>query len=106
MRHDWTHPDFPARAPEIEVPQMHLSNVGYKAAEAMRWLEEYAGQLGLSYDELMDAAVKYLQSGIDYCGGESFEGVYTDDEFWDHFQIATGRYVDEDNRGNFFRCAC
>lgn len=106
LRHDWAHPDFPARIPEIEIPEPHVSNVSYKAAEAIRWLEQYADKLDITYETLMDAAVKYLRNGTDYCGGESFEGVYTDDEFWDYFQIATGRYVDEDNRGNFFRCAC
>lgn len=106
LRHEWVHPDFPVPVQKIEIPELHLSNVGYKAAEAIRWLEDYAAKLGITYMTLMDAAAEYLRNGIDYCGGEEFEGAYTDDEFWDNFQTATGRYVDEDDRGNFFRCAC
>lgn len=94
MRHHWKHPAF-----EDEPTQF--------VEAAKEWIAEYAGrEHGLDYDEIMLAAEEYLSCGEYLIQGGRWEGYYTSDEFWDHFEIVTGRKVSADDRGSFFSCSC
>lgn len=99
LRHEWTHPAFP-------VPQA----VGGELSQLSQlWLEEYAAQWDLSGSQLIEAATDYLDNGNYFFhpeDGGRLEGEYVNDEFWVHFERATGRLVPEDSRDTFFRCSC
>lgn len=95
LRHDWTHPAF------ASVPASPADTY-----ESRAWLEKFASEAGLSYQEIIDAANDYLKSGEYLSEGGRWEGFYTPDEFWAHFEAVTGKRVSEDDRGSFFSCSC
>lgn len=94
MRHEWEHPAFAV----VTRPE--------RSVKSQEWIREYAERCGLSYRDLMAGAEEYLNSGEYLCRGELLDGVYTADEFWDHFTAVTGRVVTEDDRVSFFTCSC
>jgi uncharacterized protein (TIGR02996 family) len=77
--------------------------------QAEDWLEEYARQCEMTYEELIEAANNYLDKGQGVTLGFDtpdivFEG---SQEFWERFSLATGRNVSDDYHGAIFiRCAC
>lgn len=95
LRHVWTHPDFPD---EPGVSSVETSSE--------RWLRDFAVTADLTYEELMAAARDHVQTGEYLCDGGKWEGFYTPEEFWDHFENVTGEHVEVNDRGNFFSCSC
>ncbi len=102
LRHDWTHPAFNG--------DEAVSESIVKRSEAIasrRWLENFARNNlsgDLSYEELLDAAKEYNETGKMYCFGRDLNGnEYTDEEFWTHFDNVTG--IKPRSTDNFFRCA-
>lgn len=96
LRHEWTHPRMPTPTASVDA----------RIAEAITFIEKEADLAGISYDELMEAADDYLVSGDYLCQGGRWEGHYLSVEFWDWYQIVTGKLVPEDDRGSFFSCSC
>lgn len=94
MRHHWSHPAFSDAASVASATQASKD-----------WLTRYAASVGVDYDELIDRAKAYQMSGEYWSEGGRFEGEYVPNEFWDHYQNATGNTVGSD-RGNFFSCSC
>lgn len=101
LRHVWTHPDF-----EEETP------VDPKWIEAEAWLRQYAESYDETVEDLINAAHTYLDHNEYYYGQEEdgyhgkFEGESVPDLFWEYFEIYTGRYVNNEDRGSFFSCSC
>ncbi len=94
LRHDWTHPAF-AEPKEKVVSE--------------RWLADFAQAIGVSYRGLIDAVPSWHNVGGGGVGAERLEGVEGFDipaAFWTHYEIATGRSVPAENRGEFFSCSC
>jgi len=91
LRHDWTHPAFKPQALSVSEAYLH----------------SYANEVGIGYDELLQAAEDYLDAGDIYCLGNDTPGIVWSEreEFWRHYQAVTGRTV-EDTEATFFRCAC
>lgn len=98
LRHQWTHPDFPEEKGAVPTTEAALKSV--------EWLEEFAGRYGFTYDRIIEAAKNYLENGDYLRGGDELEGEYVPDEFWDHYQAATGTVVLRKEQGNFFTCSC
>lgn len=108
LRHVWTHPAFPD-TPEVaelvpalpeppkEEPIKHTPQL---------WLELFASETGLDYNELLEAANGYLDHDEYLIDGGRWEGQHVPDKFWDHFQTVTGRAVPDSKRGSFFSCSC
>jgi hypothetical protein len=103
LRHVWEHPDFPASVDVAPTPQ-------YGASE--QWIRNFANNVSLHYDVLMDGAAEWVLThdgewGGEYlCFGGLLEGVSVPDEFWDHYDAVTGNTTPEDKRGSFFTCSC
>ncbi len=102
LRHVWTHPEFP----DAKVPEVKTTTASDTKAESIRWLESYAASIPVRYDELIENAGYYLEDEEYWCQGSRFDGVYLADEFWNHYQIVTGKSVPEDKRNSFFSCSC
>lgn len=101
LRHDWTHPSFVAASSNIETrPEPAESLVERSKA----WLRNYDRTLGKYEGWAVMHATDFLDHD-DYvnCGDTE---LYLPDDFWDHFQIATGRIVMDNQRGSFFSCSC
>ena len=69
----------------------------------------YRGHQPMNYDVLMQAAHDYLEHGdcLIQEGGQSWQDEFPafSDEFWEHYEIITGR-TNADERDSFFRCSC
>jgi hypothetical protein len=97
LRHEWVHPAFGDR----KEYDHQMRNKG--------WIEDFAQGLGLTYDAVMEAAATYIATGDYY----TFQGVDTpgiaythSKEFWNHYEIVTGKKVPEDKKESFFTCTC
>lgn len=99
LKHHWEHPAFPAE--KQEQPNN---------PDSREWITRFAERLGYDYEDMIHAAKNYLRDGSYLRGGSNLEGEYVPDEFWDHFEKATGIKIEnnssDDLRGNFFSCAC
>lgn len=75
LRHVWDHPAF--------------DESKYKTPAITR-LQEFAGNISVSYSELIGGATDFLKEGSHMSNGSQFEGVSTYDGFWADYQVATG----------------
>lgn len=87
MRHMWEHPAMMAKEPSY------------------CWMSEFAKRCGRTFEEMMQAATKFLVEGSLLYGGNELLVDFPSD-FWSHYQILTGQVVTEENPGPFFKCAC
>lgn len=114
MRHHWEHPSFPDASPSLPPEDGVVSDYEQGCWEdrqrqlnrSMQWIETYAEDFGLEYQDLMTAADNYLSHGEYLIEGGRFEGERISDDFWIHYQNVTGKAIDPDSTGNFFSCSC
>ena len=95
LRHVWTHPAFE------DTPEAPMQN-----RESVEYLKNFAEELGVGYDDLLENAEAYRVSGHRWTGGARFEGVHTDEEFWQHYEAVTGLRLPEERGENFISCSC
>jgi hypothetical protein len=107
LRHVWTHPAFDDYSDAHKTKKELSENI------SEQWLKEYAKELGVKYEDLMNAAQRWIENDCYYMESNEdtdfygkFESVSTHDDFWNHYQIVTGQLVDEDKKTNFFSCSC
>jgi uncharacterized protein (TIGR02996 family) len=77
--------------------------------DAIEGLTHYAEQCEMSYERLIAVASAYLDAGEYVTLPFNTPDVVYDDpaKFWEWFALATGRSVDDDEKGNtFIGCAC
>lgn len=92
LAHHWTHPAFEQKVAE-NIKAIHPSQ---------EWIQEYADETGVDYEELMSAAENYLRFDNYWCEGGRFESEWVPDEFWTHYKNLTGK----EGSGSFFSCSC
>lgn len=97
LRHVWSHPAFE------DEPGVRAN--GDKAA-AREELQRIADACDSDVEQMIAGANDYLDHGGYLCEGGRWEGIYVPDEFWQHFEVLTGRKVPDDDRGSFFSCSC
>ena len=79
---------------------------------AYSWIDNYADNLGLDVDELIEYADDWVRSqrngtwGNYLVKGGLLEGEYVSDEFWDQYEVYRGETVTQHERGSFFSCSC
>lgn len=101
LRHEWTHPAFTAQAP-LDT----LEKYDAKLSASVKWIENFADNNDVEYDQLIDGAARFIRTGDYLIDGGRWEGNYIPDEFWDHYEIVTGTKVNPANKDNFFSCSC
>ena len=105
LRHVWEHSDFDTPLNELkrfnnEPTDTDLYNDAYNL------IANKADELEISYEDLIEHAKSYLESGHYYTGGGEAEGFYLGEDFWDAFEKVTKINVPSDERGNFIYCSC
>lgn len=104
LRHEWTHPEFEK---EAELAQYEPTFYKLKSAvEEIKWVTEFAERINTTYDDLMEAAKNYLETGEYFCQGGDFEGTYIPDEFWEKYEVITRETVHGSQRNTFLTCSC
>lgn len=94
LTHHWTHPAF--EAPEEANPHK-------------LFIEKWATRAGLTFQEIMNGAKAFLDTGECMIDGGRWEGFSIPDEFWDHYEALNGSEYNDIPRGkrqSFFSCAC
>lgn len=98
LRHHWIHPGFPAK--DI------INEEDDKKSVAMARIAQIAsGLAGLTYQELMDAAARFIFYDDYFSQGGRFEGIDVPDEFWEHYEVINGA-VPSNKKQSFFSCSC
>ena len=109
LRHEWSHEAFDTEENQEPVIANYVltDKLPYDdfISNSKTWLTEFAENAELSYDEIMDAAKDSIDHGEYISDGGKWEGFYTPPEFWRHYEIVTGKPV-EDHDANFFSCSC
>lgn len=89
---------------------LHPALDGDNLVTSRDWIERWADLNAIGYNELMWNAKIWAESksswGDYWVEGGRFEGVGLPDEFWDHYDRATGTKTPEDKRHSFFSCSC
>lgn len=101
LRHVWSHPAFPD-----EVGQSDANVASDAKAAAMAELTRIAAECDSTVQQMIAGANDHLDRGDYLSEGGRWEGVCVPDDFWPHFETVTGRKVPNDDRQNFFGCAC
>ncbi|MDE2010251.1 MAG: hypothetical protein KGJ09_09280 [Candidatus Omnitrophica bacterium] len=96
LRHEWYHPAFPEKLNQ-EIDAQNRES-------AQLWIRHWAENIGLSYDEAMEAAHAYVDFDEFLCEGGRWEGYSVPEEFWSHFKTLTGK--EPTYMGSFFSCSC
>ena len=105
LRHEWEHPAF------AEQEQTSDQKTAAKVADALlrtpqrRLLEDFAEEIDVSYEELLNAASDFVTAGNYLSQGSKFEGVRSPEGFWSAYDFVTqtkSGMTDE----SFFSCAC
>jgi len=100
LRHNWTHPSFPAK-----------KTVGISDSE--KWLRDYAERAGFGYERVLESARRFVVNGGDMNDRLRYDSDLEDfmweekEEFWKHFQAVTGQAVPDDLKDrHIFWCSC
>lgn len=106
LAHDWSHPAFPdvvSTHLQAKKPLTHLPS----EISAIGWLSEYANEVGLSYEDLLNAATQYIvHEKYTVIGHDTPDIVYAQKEtFWKNFEIVTG-LKPKDTDETFISCSC
>lgn len=101
MKHFWEHPSFQSEQ-KIDTKDKNFN----KIVDARSHILEIALELGVDNNELLDRAREYIDYGNYWSEGDRFEGMYLPSEFWDYFEILTGKRVSDSDRNSFFSCSC
>jgi hypothetical protein len=111
LRHEWTHPLIaePVKMAAINKSDEATAEAVYQQlvnGPAKQLLQNFAADIDISYEELMDAASDYHHHGNYLSDGGKFEGVSIPIGFWDAYQAVTGETVPKEDQDNFFSCSC
>lgn len=105
LRHEWTHPAFPAV--DTRQESTTISHDEHKAKSVV-WMKAHARKLGLTPDVVMEDAETWLEYG-DYTvqqGTERWRNNFEPVEFWHHYEVLTGKIVPSDKKQSFYCCTC
>jgi hypothetical protein len=107
LRHVWSHPEFPEAATYHADADDHYVSPDQDASK--RWIEQFCDRVGERYEYVMEGAAAWVSHG-DWTYGEDYsgalEGERVPDEFWQHYQVVTGKNVPPDKQRSFFTCSC
>ncbi len=93
---------------EDDLARLHADWTPAKYAEALAYIDSFAGECETSRARIIDVAEGYLDHGYGLTVRFGTPDIAYDAEiFWRHFQTVTGRLVPEANREDVFvSCAC
>ena len=109
LRHDWSHPAFPATAQAGFTAQEKHDSEQWMQAFAAKHFEPYRDMRQFTAEDLVAAGFDFLKNGERYVqqGSDSLRDDTSASEFWYHFERITGMQVPEYHRSDSpFCCTC
>lgn len=70
------------------------------------WLEKFAEEHGIDFDQLMDGARNWIEYGDYVYIGVDIDYDAASGKFWEHYQAYTHEAVPQSKQNNFFSCSC
>ncbi len=105
LKHEWTHPAF-----NNEKVDSDLIEIEKQKQESREWLANFGGQLGMTYQEVIDAAADFIKTGEVFClDFDTPDICYSQaPEMWKHIAIVESNPFDlpDNMEESIFRCAC
>ena len=103
LRHQWTHPAF-AESPTLA---RNFKTIPGTMVASVNWLADFAKDLGLSYNNLLEVLDEYQRTGTMYGFGQDLpERVYDDRALmWKHYATVRNLVTPRDSDIPF-SCAC
>src|SRR6267142_5686383 len=99
LRHVWVHPAFPDEA-DVKTAERVTRKL---SGESEVWLRDFAsGNDVPDYESMMQALAR---STSEPCFNDNGNASIPA-EFWEHYEAVTGKRVPNDDRAEYFRCAC
>lgn len=101
LNHSWTHPDFPDK-----------DQVDANKAKSEKWLKEFCRDHDVpDYDRLLEFVRYHHDDRWGGGGGALYIGDMDTQAnippvFWDHIEVVTGLHFEQQDRAEYFRCAC
>lgn len=88
LRHVWSHPSFEDEVNNIEQD--------CKKKQSRAFIEDFASSYNISFDEIIEGTKDFLEGkgGIEL--SSEFFDIETPDEFWDHYEVITGKKIKRD----------
>lgn len=121
LRHVWEHPAFPPS--ELKnIPE--VSEEEFEVEKSKKWIQnyveerqEYESKTGFwttegpfTYENLMRFADGWVANNREYPDyfyvSDNLRDEGLPKEFWFHYEIVTGKKVEENKKESFFTCAC
>jgi len=122
LRHVWEHPAFPPselqtlpeaaeKESEVEKSKKWIQDFVIECQEYENEIDyDYIKKESLTYNNIMRFADEWVDSNQTYPEyfyvSESLRNKGLPQEFWDHYEIVTGKKVEEKKKENFFTCSC
>lgn len=122
LRHVWEHPAF---SPSEIQDNLNAHESLSKIEKSQKWIEDYVIQCqehedridydyvkeeSFTYENLMNFADEWVDSNQEFPDyfyvSESLRNKGLPEEFWDHYEIVTGKKVKENKKESFFTCSC
>lgn len=103
LRHHWIHPRI-REGIITEGTEKKPSGLVVTPEDSKKWIEAYAASRDVGYETLMGAARASLDGNIDYRMSDSIYDI--PDDFWNHFENVSGIKVEQEDRADYFSCAC
>lgn len=105
MRHHWEHPDFEDFKDDLD-PGAEETFRYLKHGNSIEWMRNFAAEVDLGYQELLQHLSDFLDGGEDYI----HIGVDTPydkiDKMWECYEHITGQKVPKKSKSQPFSCSC
>lgn len=107
LRHEWTHPAFPAAALTLD-PNSIAGQVARKLGEteSERYIKDEGVEIDLTFEEMLQVARDYAKNGNYHNTGSNEAQLRDAAQFWKHYEIVTGEKVPNSSKDSFFSCSC
>lgn len=127
LRHVWEHPAFPPSEGKLiwKLDRQEAEAGDSEIEKSKKWIEDYVSKCqeyedninydylkykNLTYTTLMNHAAYWIDHQGEWPDffyvSENLRDEGLPQEFWHHYEIVTGKKVEEDKKTDFFTCSC
>lgn len=105
LRHVWEHPEFPDSGETVKAAEIAELDA---VSKSKKWIEAFAAKIDQTYSRLMNAAESWIEyEDYTYDNTEAYKSHWDQfPEFWTHYEVVTGKKIEDGKKESFFTCSC